>query len=93
MGRDKSTSRDVVISNKLGIHARPASLFVQTALRFDAAISVHKDQQVIDGKCILAMLALGAAHGTRLRVSASGKDAIEALNTLESLINNRFGEE
>lgn len=93
MGRDKSISREMVISNRLGIHARPASLFVQTASRFEAEISVHKDKQVIDGKSILGILVLAAGKGTRLKISACGKDAIEALNTLESLINSKFGEE
>ena len=89
----KSISREFVIRNKFGIHARPASLFVQTSARFEAEISVRKDKQVIDGKSILGMLMLAAVQGTRLKVSASGKDAIKALDSLESLINSNFGEE
>jgi len=89
----KSISREFVIRNKLGIHARPASLFVQTSTRFEAEISIRKDKQVIDGKSILGMLMLAAGQGTRLKVSALGKDAAEALDALESLINSNFGEE
>ena len=90
---DKAISRELAIHNRLGMHARPAALFVQTACRFSADISVKKDKQVIDGKSILGLLMLAAGQGTRLTVSARGADAVEALNALEKLITGKFGEE
>jgi phosphocarrier protein len=75
------------------MHARPAALFVQTACRFSADISVKKDKQVIDGKSILGLLMMAAGQGTRLTVSARGADAVEALNALEKLITSKFGED
>jgi phosphocarrier protein len=90
---DKAISRELAIHNRLGMHARPAALFVQTACRFSADISVKKDKQVIDGKSILGLLMLAAGQGTRLTVSARGADAVEALNALEKLITSKFGED
>lgn len=93
MGKDKSICRDLQIVNRLGMHARPASLFVQTATRFKAEIMVKKDKQLIDGKSILGLLMLAAGHGSALTVTAHGEDAAEALDAIEQLIASKFGEE
>ena len=88
-----AVERQIMIVNKLGMHARPASLFVQTACRFIAEVKVKKDKQVIDGKSILGLLMLAAAQGTFLTVSANGPDAMEAVDAIERLISGKFGEE
>ena len=88
-----AVERQIMIVNKLGMHARPASLFVQTACRFAADVKVKKDKQVIDGKSILGLLMLAAAQGTYLTVSAHGSDAVEAMDAIERLISGKFGEE
>lgn len=93
MSKGKRIFRELVLHNKQGLHARPASLFVQAATRFQAEIVIHKGKEEIDGKSILGLLMLAAGPGTLLRVSAAGPDAVEALDTLERLIHDKFGEE
>ena len=93
MAKRAKVIRELVVRNKLGLHARPASLFVKTATRFAAEIAVSKDGPVIDGKSILGVLMLAAGQGSRLSITANGEDALEALDALEKLIQNGFGEE
>jgi phosphocarrier protein HPr len=85
--------RQVTIQNKLGLHARPAMQFVDIANQFKAAIKVCKGDQVVDGKSIMQMMMLAASAGTPLKIIADGDDAGGALDALEKLINERFGEE
>ena len=85
--------RQVTIRNKLGLHARPAMQFVDVANQFQSGIKVCKGDQVVDGKSIMQMMMLAATAGTVLKVVADGEDAPKALEALELLINNRFGEE
>ena len=75
------------------MHARPASLFVKTANRFSSDITVRADERTINGKSIIGLLTLAAAHGSTLEVRASGEDAEEALDALEELVSSKFGEE
>jgi phosphocarrier protein HPr len=82
-----------MIKNKFGLHARPSASFVQTASRFRAEIKVEKDGQVADGKSIMDLMMLAAAQGTLIKVCAVGEDAQQALESLETLIDGRFGEE
>ena len=93
MGRDKVATREMRLVNRLGMHARPASLFVQTASKFNSEISVANGKQTIDGKSILGLLMMAAGPGTALKISARGQDATEALDALERLIASKFGEE
>jgi len=81
------------IQNKLGLHARAASFFVQEANRFEAEIFVIKDDQEVNGKSILGVLMLAAPRGSEITLRADGDDAVEALEALGALINNLFGEE
>ncbi|MCL2647384.1 MAG: HPr family phosphocarrier protein [Phycisphaerales bacterium] len=85
--------RQIVIQNKLGLHARPAMQFVDTANKYQSAIKVCKGDQVVDGKSIMQMMMLAATVGTPLKIVAEGDDAEKALTALEKLINARFGEE
>ncbi len=84
--------RDVVIQNELGLHVRPASVFVQLSGKFRCDITVKKDEQMVDGKSIMQMLMLGAAKGQKLTIEALGEDAHEAVEALETLVNNHFEE-
>lgn len=87
-------SRDLVVANRLGIHARPAAMFVRTASRYQSEILVEKDGERINGKSIMGLMMLAAGPGSRLRLQASGDDAAEALVALEELITVRkFDEE
>ncbi len=86
-------SVEVVVSNKLGIHARPAAMFVRVANRFDAEIIVEKDGERINGKSIMGLMMLAAGPGSRIRISASGEDSAKALADLEELFEKKFNEE
>jgi phosphocarrier protein HPr len=85
--------RQVTICNKLGLHARPAMQFVDLANGFKSGIKVYKGDQCVDGKSIMQMMMLAATAGTPLKIVADGDDAAPALDALEKLINNKFGEE
>lgn len=84
---------ELQIVNRLGLHARAAAKFVHLANRFDSSITVAKDGSKVDGKSILGLLTLAAAKGSRLHVTATGKDEENALAELGRLIRERFGEE
>jgi phosphocarrier protein len=85
--------RQVIIQNKLGLHARPAMQFVDVANGFQCGVKVWKGDQMVDGKSIMQMMMLAATVGTPLKIVAEGDDAVPALDALEKLINGRFGEE
>jgi len=86
-------SANVVITNKLGMHARPAMAFVDTANGFSANVTVHKSGQQVDGKSIMQLMMLAATEGTQLEISAEGDDAEQAVQALEDLIQRKFDEE
>jgi phosphocarrier protein HPr len=88
-----SIVRDLVIGNKLGLHARPAAMFVRVANRFSADIQVEKDGEEINGKSIMGLMLLAAGCGSRLRVTVVGADATEMIKALEELIARKFDEE
>ena len=86
-------SVEVIVSNKLGIHARPAAMFVRVANRFEADIMVEKDGERINGKSIMGLMMLAAGPGSRVRITASGEDFEKALIELQSLFEKKFNEE
>lgn len=85
-------SRDVVIKNKLGLHARAAALLVQTVSRYRSDVYLEKDGHRVNGKSIMGVMMLAAAKGSTVRIEASGEDANELLLQVEQLIDDRFGE-
>ncbi len=86
-------TKDFHVSNKLGIHARPAAMFVKTANRFRCDIFVEKDGERVNGKSIMGLMMLAAGPGSKVTVYAQGQDASQALLELETLINRKFDEE
>ena len=82
----------LTINHDVGLHARPASLFVQTAAKFTSDIEVTHGEATVNAKSILAILTLGAHKGAEIKISADGEDAAEALSSLEDLVMNNFGE-
>jgi phosphocarrier protein len=91
-----SASRDIVVSNKLGLHARPAMQFVDLANSFKSDIKVTKfgeEPGEADGKSVMQMIILAATEGTKMRVDADGEDAEEAVAKLVQLVEDNFGEE
>jgi phosphocarrier protein len=85
--------RDLLIVNKLGIHARPAALFVKTANRFKCNIFVEKDGEKVNGKSIMGLMMLAAGPGSHLKVHAEGQDASAALEEIEALVAAKFNED
>ena len=81
------------IRNRLGLHARAAALLVKTANRFACDITIEKDSLEVNGKSIMGILMLAASKGSKITLKAEGKDAIQAIQTLGELIQNKFGEE
>ena len=89
----KLMTKEFVVINKLGIHARPAALFVKTANRFACDIFVEKEGEKVNGKSIMGLMMLAAGPGTKLTVHAQGADASKALAEIEALIKRKFDEE
>jgi len=89
----KTASKSFVIPNKLGLHARAAAQVVKTANRFASEITISTRKQKVNGKSIMGVLMLAASKGTKITVDAHGKDAPEALEAIDQLIQTRFGEE
>ena len=85
--------KNVKIVNKLGLHARPASLIVQTAMGFSSNIYIIKDEIKVDAKSIMGILMLAAACGTELKLRTEGTDEEQALAKMVEIFNNGFGEE
>jgi phosphocarrier protein HPr len=88
-----TTSKDLTIENRNGLHARPAALFVKTSSRFRSEVWVEKDGEKVNGKSIMGLMMLAAGKGSVLRVTAEGDDATLVMQELEHLISTRFGEE
>lgn len=87
-----AVTREIVIRNRLGLHARAAAQFVKTAGRFRAEITVEAGRQKVNGKSIMGLLLLAAAQGTSLTLRATGADGPAALQALADLAEARFGE-
>jgi phosphocarrier protein len=85
--------KEVLIQNKLGLHARPAAMFVRIANKHKADIWVEKEGEQVNGKSIMGLMMLAAGQGTKLLISAEGADAEGAIQELEQLIEKRFDEE
>ena len=89
---EESVEKKVVIKNKLGLHARPAALFVQATGKYNCEIFVRKGKQKVNGKSIMGLMMLAAGQGTTLTVEAVGPDAKRAVQEVEKLVNGNFGE-
>jgi phosphocarrier protein len=90
---EKFLIKELIIINKLGIHARPAALFVKTANRFVSEILVEKDGEKINGKSIMGLMMLAAGPGSKLTLYVRGADAQQAIAELEALVRRKFDEE
>jgi phosphocarrier protein HPr len=89
----KTASREITVINKLGVHARPAALFVKTANKFTSNITVEKDGEQVNGKSIMGLMMLAAGQGSKLVIIAEGPDAEVAVHELELLFQRKFDEE
>ena len=85
-------SRDVVVQNKLGLHARPGSMFVKLATRFECEIFVEKEGEEVNWKSIMGLMTLAAGQGTTLVVEAQGDEAEKAADAIQTLVESKFNE-
>ncbi|MDO4743301.1 MAG: HPr family phosphocarrier protein [bacterium] len=84
--------KDAVINNVEGLHARPATFFIQKANEFKSSIWVEKDERRVNAKSLLGVLSLGIISGTAIRIIADGVDEQAAVDGLVELVNSSFGE-
>jgi phosphocarrier protein len=91
----KTVAATVMIGNKLGLHARPAMLFVEAASAFESTITVRRadHRETVDGKSIMQMMMLAATQGTEIEITAVGEDADRAIDGLVALVESKFQEE
>lgn len=84
--------REVTINNQVGLHARPATFFIQKANEFKSSIWIEKDERRVNAKSLLGVLSLGIVKGTSVNIIADGSDEEEAVDTLAELIDTGFAE-
>ena len=86
------TQRDVTITNNIGLHARPATFFIQKANSFKSSIWIEKDDRKVNAKSLLGVLSMGIAQGMTITLVADGQDENAAIDALVSLVNTGFAE-
>jgi phosphocarrier protein HPr len=91
--RGLKIEKEITIINRLGLHARPAAMFVRIASRYRSEIWVEKEGEQINGKSIMGLMMLAAGQGSKLIIRCEGPDADKAMEEIEDLINRRFNEE
>jgi phosphocarrier protein len=82
----------IVVSNKAGLHARPAATLVQTLSKYQSDVKILKDDFEVDAKSVMGVMALAAAYGSKLKFIADGPDEYEAIGAVENLFDSKFGE-
>jgi phosphocarrier protein len=92
-GRGQKIEKEVPIINRLGLHARPAAMFVRIASRHRCEVWVSKEGEEVNGKSIMGLMMLAAGQGSKLRIRCDGPDADKAMQELEELIKARFNED
>jgi phosphocarrier protein HPr len=85
-------TKELTIVNKLGLHARPAAMFVKVSSAWDAEVTVEKDEEQVNGKSIMGLMMLAAGCGAKIKVTAEGKDENVVMDLLEALVNSGFTE-
>ena len=85
-------AKEITVKNEVGLHARPATYFIQKANEFKSGIWVEKEERRVNAKSLLGVLSLGIVKGTAITVIADGADEAEAVEALATLIDNNFGE-
>ena len=85
--------KDVMVQNQVGLHARPATFFIQKANEFKSSIWIEKEERRVNAKSLLGILSLGIVGGTQIRIIADGADEQEAVTELTELVDSGFAEE
>ena len=84
--------KDVLVQNQVGLHARPATFFIQKANEFKSSIWVEKEERRVNAKSLLGVLSLGIMGGTKIRIIAGGPDEVQAVEELVKLVESGFAE-
>lgn len=92
-GAQTKLEKEITILNRLGLHARPAAMFVRIASRYRAEVWVEKEGERVNGKSIMGLMMLAAGQGSKLKIECEGPDADRALQELNELIQARFNED
>jgi phosphocarrier protein len=92
-GPSQKIEKEITIINRLGLHARPAAMFVRIASRYRSEVWVEKEGEKINGKSIMGLMMLAAGQGSTLNISCEGPDADRVMEELEQLIQQKFNEE
>jgi phosphocarrier protein len=92
-GRGRKLEKEITIVNRLGLHARPAAMFVRIASRYRSEIWVQKEGERVNGKSIMGLMMLAAGQGSKLQIQCEGPDADKAMQEIEDLIQARFNED
>jgi len=85
-------TKELLVQNKMGIHARPAAMIVRVTNKFKAEVLVEKDEEQVNGKSIMGLMMLAAAKGTKVKFIATGEDAPAMLAEIEALFAKKFDE-
>ena len=85
-------SRIVTVQNQVGLHARPATFFIQKSNEFKSSIWIEKEERKVNAKSLLGVLSLGITKGTEIKIVTDGVDEEEAINALEALIESNFSD-
>jgi phosphocarrier protein len=93
MASTTQVKRTCTVINRLGIHARPAALFVKVANKFECSVLVEKDGEQVNGKSIMGLMMLAAGQGAKLTIITQGRDAEAAARELEQLFLQKFNED
>jgi phosphocarrier protein HPr len=86
-------TKELIIVNRLGLHARPSAMFVKTASRYKCEIWVEKDGERVNGKSIMGLMMLAAGQGSKLLLTCEGNDCDKALAEIEEIIRRKFDED
>jgi phosphocarrier protein HPr len=85
-------TKELLVQNKMGIHARPAAMIVRVTNKFKSEVFVEKDEEQVNGKSIMGLMMLAAAKGTKVKFVATGEDAPQMLAEIEGLFARKFDE-
>lgn len=91
--RKNRAEKEVIVRNKLGLHARAAAKFIKLAEKYKSRIEITKDSRTVNGKSIMGILTLAAGKGSKIKIAAEGEDCVEAVDALCELVENKFGED
>lgn len=84
--------KEIIVSNQVGLHSRPATFFIQKANEFKSSIWIERENRRVNAKSLLGVLSLGISRGVEIKISAEGVDETEAVDALIALIANNFAE-